>query len=173
MLALAAISASLFGTAKFDDLPAELKGVPAEKMIKMDGRQFSLYKNGKKIKDPDSSSEICLSWIPGKGGVFKLPTRIGIYDQETKKSVGGLLLKEVKQNEKFNWYRIGTGTIGKKTLLYITDWHICIRFDKLWKENASNKYEFWLSAKFQGPAYVKGSQKENAYIIDRAVLIAK
>lgn len=173
VFAVAAMAVSLFGAAKFDDLPAELKQVPAEKMIKMDGKQFSLYRNGKKIKDADSSSEICLTWIPGKGGKFSLPTTIGIYDRAAKKGVAHLRLKTVEQNEKFNWYKIGSGTIGKDTIIYITDWHICIPLKKFWKADGSNKFEFWISAKFQGPAYVKGSAKENAYIIDRAILIAK
>ena len=173
IFALAAITATLFGATNFNDMPAELKKVPAAQLIKLDGTNFSLYKNGKKIKDADSSSPICMSWIPGKGSKFHVPFGVGIYDNATRKGVVGVQIKKVAQNEKFNWYKVGTGVIGKNSLAYLTDWHISIPLKKFYKEGASNKYELWISLKLQGPAYVKTSKKPNAFILDRAILIKK
>ena len=173
VLALAAFTATLVGAAKFDDLPAELKNVPESAMIKYEGAKISLYRNGKRIQDADSSSTSCILWIPGKGMKYHLPFGMGVYDYATKKGVVGITLKTVAQNEKFNWYKIGSGTIGKSSMLYLTDWHISINLKNLYKEGDSNKYEFWLSLKCQGPAYVKDSKKENALIVDRALIIKK
>ena len=45
--------------------------------------------------------------------------------------------------------------------------------DGIEEANNPNYFDVWVSIRFQGPAYVKGSAKENAVYIDRAALIRR
>ena len=88
-----------------------------------------------------------------------------------------LTLKEVPQDAKYHWYRI-PGTLELRSLSYFwgQGWAIQANTSHLYTLTDGNPLdntwdEIWFSAKFTGPAYVKGSTKENAIWVDMAVLV--
>lgn len=171
-LILTALSAAVFA-APYSDLPDELKSLPESKIIQIDGEEISLYKNGKCAKDPDSAMSVSYFWIP-KDNRYRNPFNIRIYDREKKNAICNFYGRNIPNNEKYNWIKVGSGTISAKTFMYLsTDWHIYVSLGKYFKPDASNQYEFWVSIKAQGPAYVKNSKKENQLAVDRVLLIAK
>ena len=87
-----------------------------------------------------------------------------------------VVLKQVPQDEKYHWFRI-PGSIELRAVSYF--------WGQAWAIQAATKHWYvltdgnpldntwdqtWFHAKFTGPAYVKGSQKENAIYIDMVVV---
>ena len=87
-----------------------------------------------------------------------------------------LVLKQVPQDEKYHWFRI-PGSIELRAVSYF--------WGQAWAIQAATKHWYvltdgnpldntwdqtWFHAKFTGPAYVKGSKKENAIYIDMVVI---
>ena len=88
-----------------------------------------------------------------------------------------LILKELPQDEKYHWFRI-PGAIELRAVSYF--------WAHAWAVQASTKHwymltdgnpldntwdQVWFHAKFTGPAYVKGSKKENAFYIDMVAVV--
>ena len=47
-------------------------------------------------------------------------------------------------------------------------------YNQLWNHaDADREYELYISCKLTGPAYVKGSQKENAVYVDKLVAVKR
>ena len=88
-----------------------------------------------------------------------------------------LVLKSVPQDEKYHWFRI-PGKLELKPISYFVGqgWAIQANTSQFFMLTDGNPLdntwdEVWFSAKFTGPAYVKGSTRENAIYVDAAVLI--
>ncbi|MBQ9335772.1 MAG: DUF4838 domain-containing protein [Lentisphaeria bacterium] len=88
-----------------------------------------------------------------------------------------LVLKEVPQDEKYHWFRI-PGKLELKPVSYFVGqgWAIQANTSQFFTLTDGNPLdntwdEVWFSAKFTGPAYVKGSTKENAIYVEAAVLV--
>ena len=86
-----------------------------------------------------------------------------------------LEIKNVPQDEKYHWYRMpGVIDLEERSWFWGFGYSIDIDTNRIYTigDGASdhNKWECRFSVKFTGPAYVKGSQKENAIYIDYVVL---
>lgn len=102
-------------------------------------------------------------------------TAIGIYDYGTKKSISIDLRTKLPQDEKYHWYKIGVYELTPGTFVWGFYWgtkcslsHLCLPPGG--KEGA-NVWEIWVSLKFTGPGYVKGSTKENEIYWDQTMLV--
>ena len=90
-----------------------------------------------------------------------------------------LTIKEIPQDEKYHWYRMpGKLELKPVSYFYGHGWAFQAETSHLYTLTDGNPLdntwdEVWFSAKFTGPAYVKGSTKENAIFVDMAVLIRK
>jgi len=88
-----------------------------------------------------------------------------------------LILKEVPQDEKYHWYRIpGSVVLDTRSNFWGHGWGINARvnhwYTLTYGDPRDNTWEqVWFSAKFTGPAYVKGSKKENAIYVDTVVAV--
>ena len=88
-----------------------------------------------------------------------------------------LTIKEIPQDEKYHWYRMpGKLELKPVSYFYGHGWAFQAETSHLYTLTDGNPLdntwdEVWFSAKFTGPAYVKGSKKENAIYVDMAVLI--
>jgi hypothetical protein len=87
-----------------------------------------------------------------------------------------LPLRQVPQDEKYHWFRI-PGAIELKPVsdFWAHGWAIQASTNHWFTltngDPLDNTYDqVWFSAKFTGPAYVKGSTKENAIFVDMAVI---
>ena len=162
---------------KFDDLPPEIADLPESKYIVVPYIYQQGYLHTKKLKDPDSSQNQSLSWIPGVGRAHGLPQYVGVYGQITKRGCQ-VAIEKAPEDEKYHWYKIGEVELDPDSFFYVTDWHnrLCLKNFYNMADGFDfnpNKYEAWISIKLQGPAYVPGSQKENAFLLDRGLLIKK
>ncbi len=79
---------------------------------------------------------------------------------------------KLPQDEKYHFVNIGTVELHVASLFWMhRTWFIQQDFSRYFRRGENNKYDVWVSVKFVGPAYVKGSTKENAISIDRFLLI--
>ena len=68
--------------------------------------------------------------------------------------------------------------MGPNSSFHALDWHagfnlqgFYIVTDVIDSDDDPNLYDFWVSIKFQGPAYNKDSKKENGIFFERAMLV--
>lgn len=100
----------------------------------------------------------------------------GIFDRQNKKA----LLKsrigrtQMFQDEKFHFYRLGQVRMERSSLLWLhRSWFLQQNLGYLFRKNdpLNNEWTIYVSLKFTGPAYVAGSKKENAFYMDRILLV--
>lgn len=80
----------------------------------------------------------------------------------------------IPQDEKYHFYPLGTVKLEPSALLWLHEtWYLQQELGIFFRKNApeENRYRVYVSLKFTGPAYVKGSQKENAFWMDRILLV--
>ena len=79
---------------------------------------------------------------------------------------------QLPQDEKYHFYNIGIVDLHVASLFWMhRTWYIQQDFSNFFRRGEDNKYNIYVSVKFTGPAYVKGSTKENAISIDRFLLV--
>ncbi len=120
------------------------------------------------------SSEHPDSKMHGKDARQKnlMAATFGIYkygkDQKT------IQITEFPSDEKYHWYKIPRFEIGSKTMFWGHFWFIQYDISSAYANadglKDGNVWDIWFSAKFTGPAYVKGSKKKNAVCVDMVVL---
>ena len=100
----------------------------------------------------------------------------GIYDRQWKKAKSSRIT--APDDEKYHWFKIGRFSMGPSTIFFALDWHagfnlkgFYIISDGVKAEDDPNVYDLWVSVKFQGPAYCKGSTKANGIFFERAMLV--
>ena len=110
---------------------------------------------------------------PGAGEMYS--TAIGVYDYGTKKSISIDLRKDLPQDEKYHWYKIGVYELTPGTFVWGFYWqtqcslaHLCLPPGG--KADANN-WEVWVSLKFTGPGYVNGSTRTNEIYWDQVMLV--
>ena len=154
----------------FGEIPQELANVPKEKIIPLG----AMCLKGKVVADEDSPT--------GKAAV--LTTEIKGRSGEVFSGVWSPKLEEKERNtcsrflpaagdEKYHWHKIDTGRISRDAYIYFGDWSIGFNLKPFWKEGGSNRYEFWVSMKTQGPPFVKDSKRPRGIYVDRAILVEK
>ncbi len=98
----------------------------------------------------------------------------GFQDRSVMKGFHSYEFKRDKlpQDEKYHFHRIGTVELHVHSLFWMhRTWYIQHDFSNFFRRGENNQYEVYVSVKFTGPAYVKGSTKENAISIDRFLLV--
>ena len=115
-------------------------------------------------------------WTHPNPQSFTKKITCGIYDNQWKKATGTTIT--APSDEKYHWYKTVRFSMGPSTIFYAMDWHagfnlngFYIVSDGIGDEDNPNLYDFWVSVKFQGPAYNKDSQKENGIFFERAMLV--
>ncbi len=124
--------------------------------------------NGHAVKDPDA---VCGTARFNPKYIHKPSYDIGYYNKKTRSGNGIRFGREdFPQDEKFHFYRLG------KTLIMTP---LYIRYDSTWtyRENLNpigllgEVRDIWVSMKFTGPMYVKGSKNKNMVLFDRVLLV--
>lgn len=148
--------------------------------------QFTMVQTNSEdlVKDPESicGSAACLKEVKDKRFDHdKQPMEFGLYNynrkvREVKKVISP---EEVYQDEGYHLYYIGTikpNGFEKQYLWAHRSWllHMRVSIKDIWEStNPDQEYDLYISCKLTGPAYVKGSQKENAAYVDRVILVKK
>ena len=101
---------------------------------------------------------------------------IGFQDRTNKRSLQVMLLpkNKIPGDEKFHFYPAGTVTLAPSTLLWMHEtWYLQQDLSNMYnaKDPGGNRYEVYVSLKFTGPAYVKGSRSQNGFWLDRILLV--
>ena len=134
------------------------------------------------IDDPEAAGgTACILSLPPKirkedvKAFHEKDFQMGVYSLAAKKRITGKTYPRNKifKDEKYHWYFLGKGKLTKNCKLWVHwSWKMpfsCISgvYDPVQPEA---EYGFWVSVKLQGPAYVPGSQKENAVLVDRIIV---
>ena len=115
-------------------------------------------------------------WTHPNPQEFKKEIICGVYDNQWEKATGTTIT--APSDEKYHWYKTVRFSMGPATLFWALDWHagfnlkgFFIVSDGVKAEEDPNLYDLWVSIKFQGPAYRKGSDKANGIFFERAMLV--
>jgi hypothetical protein len=84
---------------------------------------------------------------------------------------------KLPKDELYHWYSIGNVTLDRFTYLFIHHSRLLqFWFRQYYNPQGSkedNTYEIFISVKLQGPSYSPNSAKEDAVLVDRAILVKK
>ena len=163
----------------FKDLPAELTGVDESDLIALWYRNCACDPGGEWKADPDSSCLKSVVWREGRDHSKWMKQIGGVYDKahKTNTPFSWTYGKDVTfADEKYHWVKLGVARVGSNAFFWAMfdwnqNWHLqdyYINCDGLPVD--PNWYEFWVSIKYCGSAYVFGSTKPNAVWIDRVLL---
>lgn len=120
------------------------------------------------VKDPDA---VCGTAFKNRVIKHQIPFVMGIYFSPTKRGQNlHFTPADIPQDEKFHLYKIGNELITRPLYIY---------YDYSWTFRTylphigiiPEKRDVWISIKFTGPMYVKGSKAENAILFDRVLLV--
>ena len=113
----------------------------------------------------------------------KYPMMFGLYDHTAKKSILERIIRkeEIPQDEKtYRLYYLGRHVpngLHKERLWGHRSWQLGIEYlykNKLWDPmDDTREYDIYISCKLTGPAYVKGSKKENAVYVDKLLAVKR
>ena len=103
---------------KFSDMPANLKD-RADGVFCIDFRRWRGQKVAKVVDDPDSETGKAVEFSAGKTSA--LPLQMGLHDWTTKESAYFSFLGE-GLSEKYAWFRMGVGHVGRNTKFWHADW---------------------------------------------------
>jgi hypothetical protein len=125
----------------------------------------------KQKKDNESDEEHDYT-KPFAGGLY--PNSFGIYSQNDKRSAA-TIKTDVPQDEKYHWYKINAFDFGPNTFLWGFYWYASVNLNSAFAAADGipgyNVWETWISVKYTGPAYVKGSTQKNGVFLDRVILV--
>ena len=168
-------------------VPEQFKNIPGFDIRIANFANFHVTKslNSSIVRDPDSIQKFAVKSAhtnPAHHGVNKLIPgkhrfRTTAFHMSSNKNKISLVLKKVPQDEKYHWYRIpGKIVLDTKSNFWGHGWGINARtnhwYTLTYGDLKDNTWEqIWFSAKFTGPAYVKGSTKENAIYVDTVVAV--
>ena len=122
------------------------------------------------VDDPESEAGRAVRIDADGSKHFDLPYTIGLYDRAGRKIVIRKSFPKPFSNSGYAWYRIGAATLPPDSYIWLTGtWQTSLRF---WKnrELHGRTFEMYVSAKFTGRKYQKGSNEPSRIWIDRVVL---
>jgi hypothetical protein len=125
----------------------------------------------KKKKDNESDEEHDYT-TSFAGGLY--PNSFGIYSSTDKRSAS-TIQTDVPQDEKYHWYKINAFDFGPNSFLWGFYWYSSVNLNSAYAAadgiSGYNIWETWLSVKYTGPAYVKGSTQKNGVFLERVILV--
>ena len=138
-------------------------------------RQYS-ERPSEEIVTEDSASPLGKAVIPPKvrDGNYKKyrPCDFGVYDYGTKKALSRNVA--VAQDEQYHWYYIGSTEVQPGSFFHAFRWILQVPLSGVWQQadgiRNANQWHFYVSARFTGPVYVKGSSAPDRMYVDYVVL---
>jgi len=137
------------------------------------------------VDDEESPAKKAVVYYVNDPEKCTLPLTTGVYDDLTG-FASSIKIDKAPADEKYHWYQIGRCSLGKQTGIYGSSmfvhhpWSLRITLDGFYtvadgikpgSKGDPNLYDIYLSLKITGPAYVPGSTKKNAILVDRVILI--
>ena len=104
----------------------------------------------------------------------KAPFPIGIYNSYTTPKMGPQLTlkpQDIPQDEKYHVYKVGRHfLVNGSRLFFHWTWYFQFHPREAYLSTPDYYSNIYISLKFTGPAYVKGSKKENGVYVDRVIV---
>ena len=159
----------------FRDLPPELRD--AKGLVMLDYLSY----DSKMKTNPDPLAESGTAFLQTKGFTPGKPVPFGVWDFAAKKACascgkgGGIAITPETCDGRYHWHRLGNWHLGESSTFWFTGtWYpnwglgslhrVC---DGLNEDEDDNWVEIWVSVRFQGPGYVKGSTEPDGVWADR------
>jgi len=122
------------------------------------------------VEDKDAADGRARALVSGKAEDHKLPLLMKIYDGATSETWEPLILEKVPQDEAYHWYQVGSGPLGGNCVLWS---NVFSAIPLGWgaEPPPNNDREVWISLKFTGPTYVKGSTQADQVLADQVVVV--
>ncbi len=98
----------------------------------------------------------------------------GVYDPKAKKYCTRLIVKKLPQDEKYHWYYMGRCSLssGQSYVYCHWTWKMVFKIAPVFTADLRDKpLDIYVSAKFQGPAYVKDSNLSNLFAVEHILLV--
>ena len=165
-----------------ENLPKEVKDVPAEKITVFEGKDLYAH-NPPRVaigKDPvlDGSVKVAV-WKPRPESKPSYRINMAIEQPENKgkeRYAAGLSFPAPK-DEVYHWIKMTRKApvgITAKSRIYFLDQWCGISIQKLFrKDGAGKKYDFWVLIRAAGPHFVKDSKNPSAMYVKKAVAVER
>jgi len=149
-------------------LPKELEG---RDVVQWPAEAMAHYSLGGESVVEDADSVVGLARIyPSRHQKLKPPFFAGAYDHLGKKGCEiTLTADQIPQDEQFHVYKLGTIRVLSPAYAYFNSWHYRSWLSTVGIEGEER--EIWLSVKFTGPAYVKGSTQPDGVRYERVFYV--
>ncbi len=160
-------------------LPEELAGRPAEKIHRLGYPQFPYgFSDARILHDPASDMAKSIAYLPVDQNKHTKNFLLGLYDNFARRSLGRCSITPAAQDEKYHWYKLGKFKLGRDTIIWgSASWHMSIYLKEFFvnddgadEKTNPNICEVWVSVRFTGPAYNRGSKNPNGVYVDKIVL---
>jgi len=157
-------------------IDGELAALRIKTPEKFVGRNASLRLMGRGapetslVVDKAAADSRARALVSGKAEDHKLPLLMKIYDDATSETWEPLILEKVPQDEAYHWYQVGSGPLGGNSVLWS---NVFLPIPLGWgaEPPPNNDREVWISLKFTGPTYVKGSTQADQVLADQVVVV--
>jgi hypothetical protein len=150
--------------------PPDGKPLPAQfaEILKENIRRV-MPKSGVKpqVSDPDAAFGIAAESVP------ITPFPMGFYDLSGRKAGIGrrLQLPDISTNGEYQIYKLGGVKLTPDCYWWCGDWNVQAKLGQFYDEDGDNKWDIYVSLKFEGPMYSKDSSaKENRVLCDQVIL---
>jgi hypothetical protein len=122
------------------------------------------------VKDASAAGGQARSFGNGKPGDHKRPFQMKVHDDVSPQNWGALTLEQVPQDEAYHWHLISTLPLTGHCGLWS---NVPLWLPIGWGAvpPPSNEMEVWVSLKFTGPTYVKGSKIPDQVLIDQVIVV--
>lgn len=166
-------------------LPEKFSDLPPDRVTAFEWYDLHTYGSGI-VEDPGAAGGKADRLTTGIQGIDhnSRPYAMGAYNRTDNLGAPGLRLgcDDIPLDEKYHLYnlgriRLGRGSTGNQNVVWAHgSWLLSCFIDRAYQlddgiDPAINDWDVYVSLKFTGPAYVEGSEGENAVYFDRVILV--
>ena len=149
----------------------EIRDFPSSLLYAADVDRDSVF-----VSDPESETKRALCIDADSSKHYDFPYCPGVYNREIKgvQKAGGQVTAcypAPLADGKYAWYRIGVATPTTDSFVYLSGTWLHSLNLKFHPEVYGKTYEFFVSVKFTGKKYQKGSTEPSKMWIDRVVMV--
>ncbi len=121
----------------------------------------------------DSESPVKYACILGKNVQHTTNPLAGFYDITNSRTITFPgVLKNITDDEKYHWYRIGIVSPAPKCYLFLhKTWQLQKQLDELYGFSSGKTAEIFCRIKFTGPAYVSDSKNTNGIFLSEVIVL--
>lgn len=160
--------ARALASSKSSPLPEQFRNVPEIDLIDLPNLGLDW---GRKVQMPDA----CCGWATWHE-LDSAPDdyMVGFYDKRNNRFGQSRTFKpvDVVEPDEFHFYRIGVEELSPECYIYPGySCNVRVNLDEYYEQGVPQKWEVWLSIKFEGPRYKGSKALENRVYYDRVVLV--